>query len=163
MQWRRFVDPEWIRLYLGSIVDDAVLGLGDEVGFVSWEEDELAEVVGESGLVGLEAFLASVLASVVDVDANRSGELHSESDCLDLSKGESLSQSRPVAVSNGLASDGGPEAIEGTRRDGVGLASPGCEPSALPSGLVEPYSDVSLPVLPEMDIGDHVVMLYHWY
>lgn len=51
---------------------------------MSREEDQLAEVVGESGLVGLEAFLTSVLASVVNIDANRSGELHSESNRLDL-------------------------------------------------------------------------------
>lgn len=47
---------------------------------MSWEENKFAEVIGESGFVGLEAFLTSVLASMVNVDANRSGELYSESD-----------------------------------------------------------------------------------
>lgn len=67
-----------------------------------------------------------------------------------------------MAVSDGLASNGGSEPIKRPGCDGISLVPPGCEPSALPSGLVEPYPDVSLPVLPEVDVGDHVVMLYHW-
>lgn len=67
-----------------------------------------------------------------------------------------------MVIPDGLASNSRPETIERTRSNGICLVSPCCEPSALPSGLVEPHSDVSLPVLPEMDVGDHVVMLYHW-
>lgn len=30
-------------------------------------------------------------------------------------------------------------------------------------GLVEPHSDVSLPVLSEVIVGDDVVMFNHWF
>lgn len=75
-------------------------------------EDEFAEVVGESGLVGLEALLASVLAPVVDGDADRSGEVGAQSCSLDFGEGESLSESRSMVVSDSLAADCGSEPVE---------------------------------------------------
>ena len=32
----------------------------------------------------------------------------------------------------------------------------------MPGGLVEPDGDVPLPVLPEVGVGDNVVMFNHW-
>ena len=122
---------------------------------------QFAEVVGETGLVGLESLLTSVLAPVVDGDADGSGELDTESRCLDLSEGESLAQSESVVVSNGLGSDGGSESVEGTGSDGGCSGPAGFKPAVLSAGLVEPDSDVSLPVLSEMHVGDHVVMFHH--
>ena len=46
---------------------------------MSWVKDEFAEVVGESSLVGLEALLTSVLASVINSDSDGSGELSAQS------------------------------------------------------------------------------------
>lgn len=57
-------------MYLGGIVQNTTLCLGNKVAFVLGEEDKLAEVAGQTGLVGLEAFLTSVFASVVNVDAH---------------------------------------------------------------------------------------------
>lgn len=147
--------------YLGGVVDDAVLRLGDVVAFVSWVKHELAKVVSQSGFVELKTFLASIFAAMVDVDADRASELHSKSDRLDLSQGESLSESWPVAVSNGLASDVGSQSIEWPGRDGCGFCSSGNEPASLATGLVEPDSDVALPVLAKVDVGDDVVVLNH--
>lgn len=59
-----------IKGYLGCVVDDAILSLGDIVAFVSWVEDELAEVVSQPSLVELKALLASIFAAMVDVDAD---------------------------------------------------------------------------------------------
>jgi hypothetical protein len=59
-----------VERYLGGVVEESALGLADQVALVAREEDEFAEVVGKSGLVGLETLLAAVLAAVVDGDAN---------------------------------------------------------------------------------------------
>ena len=122
---------------------------------------KFAEVVSETSLVGLESLLTSVLASVVDGDAHRSGKLHAESRSLDLSESEALAQSGSVVVSNGLAADGGSECVEGAWGDGSGSGPAGFESAVLPAGLVEPDPDVSLPVLAEVHVGDHVVVLHH--
>lgn len=124
-------------------------------------EHQLAEVVSQAGLVGLESLLGTVFSSVVDGDADRFGELSSQSDGFDFSEGESSAESGPVAVPNGLASDGGPESIEGSGSNGGSPGSSGLKSSSLASSLVEPGADVSLPVLPEVDVGEDVVMLNH--
>ena len=67
-----------------------------------------------------------------------------------------------MVVPDGLASDSRPQSIEGSGSDGNCLGSPCLQPSALSASLIEPNSDVSLPVLSQMDIGDHVIMLNHW-
>ena len=124
-------------------------------------EDQLAEVVSETGLVGLESLLGAVLASVVDGDADGASELHSESSSLDFSEGEALAESGSVVVSDGLAADSGSEGIEGTGSDGGSSSSAGFESAVLATGLVEPDADVALPMLAEVHVGDHVVVLHH--
>ena len=57
-------------MYLGGIIDDATLGLGDFLLFVSGVENELAKVVGESGFVGIKSLLTSVLTSVINIDSD---------------------------------------------------------------------------------------------
>ena len=91
--------------YLGSVIEDASLGLADVLSFVSWVENQLAEIVGESGFVGIESFLRSIFSSVINSDSDGFGELNSKSDTLDFSEGESFSGSGSVVVSDGLASD----------------------------------------------------------
>jgi hypothetical protein len=112
-------------MYLGGVVEDAGLGLGDEVSLMSGIEDQLAEVVSEASLVGFESLLTSVLASVVDSDADRAGELDTESSGLDFGEGEALTESGSVVVSDGLAADGGSEGVEGTGSDGGGSGPAG--------------------------------------
>lgn len=112
--------------YLGGVVEDARLGLGDGALFMSGEKDELAEVATEALLVEVELLLGFVLSSVVDGDADGLGELDSETDCFDFGKGESSSESGSVVVPDGLAPDGGSKSIEGSGGDGSG---------SIPSGL----------------------------
>ena len=128
---------------------------------MSGEKDELDEVVGQSGLVELESFLASVLASVVNGDADSSGEFDAQADRLDFSEGESLAESGSVTVADGLASYGGSKSIERSGGSGGSSSSASGESSALASSLVEPDLDVSLPVLPEVHVGEYVIMLNH--
>lgn len=66
-----------------------------------------------------------------------------------------------MVVSNGLASDAGSQPIERPWGDGCGFCSSGLESASLTSGLVEPDSDVALPVLAKVDVGDDIVVLDH--
>jgi hypothetical protein len=105
--------------------------------------------------------LATIFSSVVNSDSNGFGELDTQSNGFNLSKSEALAQSGSVTVSNGLASDSGSEPIEGTGRDSDSFGSPGLKSRFLAAGLVEPNSDVTLPMFAKVDVGDHVVMLNH--
>ena len=67
-----------------------------------------------------------------------------------------------MTISNGLASDRGSESIERSGSTSSGFSSSGVESSVFSAGLVEPGSDVSLPVFSEVYIGDGVVMFNHW-
>ena len=66
-----------------------------------------------------------------------------------------------VVVPDGRAPDCGSEHVQRSRSKSFGLFSSGDDSSFLSSGLVEPGSDVLLPVLPQMHVRDHVVMFDH--
>ena len=66
-----------------------------------------------------------------------------------------------MVVSDSLASHCGPESIERSGCNSSGSFSSGRQSSALSSSLVEPDSDVSLPMLSEVDIREHVIMFNH--
>lgn len=122
---------------------------------------KLAEVVSQATLVEVESFLRSVFSSVVDSDADGSGERGAKADSLDLSESESSTESGPVAVPNSLALDFGPKLVEGSGRHGDSFGPSGLKSSILATSLVEPDLDVALPVLSEVDVGEDIVMLHH--
>ena len=124
-------------------------------------ENQLAEIVSQSGFVGIKSFLGSVFATEVDRNSNGLGELGSKTSGLEFSKSESSAESGSVAVSNGVAVDGGSEFVKGSGSRGGGKGSSVLKSSFLAAGLVEPGADVALPVFPKVDIGDAVVMLNH--
>lgn len=66
-----------------------------------------------------------------------------------------------MVIPDGGAGDSGPQVVEGPGGDGSGLSPSGLKSSPLSSGLVEPGPDVGLPVLPEVDVGEDVVVLDH--
>ena len=66
-----------------------------------------------------------------------------------------------MAVPDGLAADGGPELVEGSRGDGCGFGPSGLKSSSFAAGLVEPGADVALPVLAEVHVREDIVMLDH--
>ena len=66
-----------------------------------------------------------------------------------------------MAVPDSLTPDFGSESIERSRGKSGSLGSSGLKSSLLPAGLIEPGPDVSLPVLPAVNIGDDVVVLNH--
>jgi hypothetical protein len=65
--------------YLGCVIEETVLSLGDIVSFVFGEEHEFAKVVSKSSLVSFKTFLASVFAAMVNIDADGFSKLNSQS------------------------------------------------------------------------------------
>ena len=66
-----------------------------------------------------------------------------------------------MIISDGLASDGWSEGFKWSWGHCSGLGSSGDYSSVFSLSLIEPNSDVSLPMLPEMVVGNNVVMFYH--
>ena len=93
-----------------------------------------------------------VFATKVDRNSNGLGELGSKTSGLEFSKSESSAESRSVAVSNGVAVDGGSEFAKGSGSRGGGKGSSVLKSSFLAAGLVEPGADVALPVFPKKDL-----------
>ena len=139
-----------------------MLGLANRAGLMARIQHQLAEVVLETSFVGVKGLLASILAAVVDRNTNRSGKLHTQTDSFDLVEGEASAETKTVLVTSILSANSGSEFIERARGSGSGSSSAGLESSLLATGLVEPGSDVALPVLAQMNVGDDVVMLNHW-
>lgn len=102
---RRFELTELIRTYLWSIIENAGFGFSHVFAFRFGIKHQFTEVVSKSGFVGFKSFLASVLSSVVNSDADGLCELDSQTNCFDFCKSESLPDSRSVVISDGLAPD----------------------------------------------------------
>lgn len=66
-----------------------------------------------------------------------------------------------MVVSDSLATHCWSESIVGSGCNGSSSFSPGSQSSTLSSSLIEPDSDVSLPMLSEVDIREHVIMFNH--
>lgn len=66
-----------------------------------------------------------------------------------------------MVVADGLAAHSGPECIEGPGGNGGCSGSAGFESPVLASCLVEPDANVALPVLAQVHVGNHVVVLNH--
>lgn len=128
---------------------------------MSGEKNQFTEVVIEALLVEIKLLLRFIFSSVINSNADRFSKLSTETNSLDFCKSESSSESGSVVVPDGLASDGGSKSIERSGSDGSSSIPSGLKSSFLSAGLVEPGSDVFLPVFPKVDIGEDVVMLNH--
>ena len=153
---------------LSGIVEDTTLGLRDELVGVPGIQHKLVNVGLQPVLIQVEGFLTTVLATMIDSNADGTGEGNTESSSLDLSKGESFMASKCTSaltdfavVSDGLSMNQRPEGVSGSGSSDSSLLPTSYKTAALATGLVEPDGDVSLPVLPEMDVRHHVVVLNH--
>jgi len=141
-----------VHLFLGGV---SLVRLAQLLG----EEDELGSVLLETLHVLLQGLDAFVAATVVNRDADRSGEVLVEAGSLNLLQSEAPSETLFLVVFNGRASDDGPERGGGSRRDTGSLSLPGIGASDLSGRLVEPGFDAVLPILLEMGVLNDVVVL----
>ena len=66
-----------------------------------------------------------------------------------------------MVISNGRALDCRSQFIDGSRAKSLSFIATGDESFFLSTGWVEPDLNVLLPVFPQMDVRDHVVMFDH--
>merc|ERR1712168_232372 len=114
-------------------------------------------------LLGEEDEFGSVLLEALDVLLQRLDALVATSG-FDLFESEASSETLLLVVFDGGTSDDRPERGGGPRGDASGLRSPRLGASDLPGRLIEPRLDAVLPILLEMSVLNHVVMLgSHFY
>jgi len=141
-----------VHLFLGGV---SLMRLAQLLG----EEDEFRSVLLEALYVLLQRLDALVAATVVNRDADRSGEVLVETGGLDLLQSETATKTLLLVVLDGGASDNGPERGGGSWDDGGSLGLPGLGASDLSCRLVEPCFDTVLPILLEMGVLNNVVVL----
>jgi len=159
--------------FLGALVDDGEDGLGDVLDktllrplgvtlllLAALGEDQQVLLVSVKPLdVEVEGLLVPGLPPVVDLDADGLSFLLGDTLLFELLEGETLTLPQlevvPLggAVDLGLEGGGGPGELLGL------LLLPLDPPGFLPTLLVEPGLDVPLPPLPEVHVGDNVVVL----
>ncbi len=124
------------------------------------ENDELAEVLLQPRDVCREALGALVLAAVVDRDAERLRLRAPEPRALDLVDRKPAARAHAHIVAHRLAAHNRPQrARDGPRRDGRRLGRARRAAPVLARRLVEPRLDAHVPLLAEVGIGEHVVVL----
>jgi len=129
------------------------------LGKLLGEEDEFGSVLLEALDILLKRLDAFVAATVIDGDSDRPGEVLVEAGGFDLLQSESATESLLLVVLNRRAPDDGSELGGGPGSDF------GCEglsrvlPPDLPRRLVEPRLHAVLPILLEVGVLNHVVVL----
>ena len=98
---------------------------------------------------------------MINRDSDGSGELDAQTGGFDFLEGEASSVSDSMVIPDGGASNNGSQQIQRSRGNGGSSSSSCLKSSALSGSLIEPNSDVGLPVLSQMDVGDDVVVLDH--
>jgi len=141
-----------VHLFLGSIT---LMRLGKLLG----EEDQFGSVLFQTLDVLLKRLNALVAATVIDGDADGPGEVLVKSGGFDLLEGESAAESLLLVVLDGGTSDDGSELGGGSGRHLGRQRLSGVLPADLPRRLVEPRLDAVLPILLEMRVLNHVVVL----
>jgi len=141
-----------VHLFLGGV---SLVRFGQLLG----EEDEFGFVLFQTLHVLLQRLDALVAPTVVNRDADRSGEILVETGSLDLLQGEATAKTLLLVVLDGGASDNWPQSGGGPGRDSGSLGLPGLGSSDLPGRLVKPRLDAVLPILLEVGILNDVVML----
>lgn len=146
-----------LELLSGGVVDKTLLGLV----LASGEDDELALVGVESGDVQLQLLLGGAGASVIDRDADGASDLGVETGASELSEGESAAVANLASVLLGGLGNDGTKGFSRSGEDAGCLGDSILVSLDLLGGLVEVRLGALLPVLAEMDVDDHVVVLDH--
>jgi len=146
-----------LELLSGSIVDETLLGLV----LTSGEENELRLVGVKSFGVQLKLLFTRVSSSVINGDADGTGEGGGESSSLKFVQGEASAVSYLTSVLSGSGGDNRAERLSGSGEDTSSLCNSVLVSLGLLGGLVEVSLDSVLPVLAEMNVGNDVVVLDH--
>lgn len=142
-----------------GIVNETLLWLV----LVSGEEDELLLELFESLDVDLEGFDGFILSSMINSDADASGESSTETSTFELLKGEASADSLSSVVSLCACSDGRSEEFDGSRLQSAGSFLSSDNSSLLVGGLVEESLEkTSVKMFSQVNVGNDVVVLDHF-
>jgi hypothetical protein len=151
----------------GSV--EVVLGSGGELlgGGVSvlelselpWEKDELALVGSKTFNVLGKTWNVAVDTAVVDGNTNGASEGRWNLGSLKLLKGETTASTDTTVVLLCWAPHNWSELVDRARGDGSSLCDSGISSAKLASGLVKVRADTGLPLLPEVVVGDLLIVL----
>jgi hypothetical protein len=142
----------------GGVVNITLLWLA----FLSGEDNELVLVSGKSLNVALELLGGGVGASVVNSNSNGLGPFLGHLGTSEFSEGETSTVSGLTSISAGGGRNDGSELLKRSGEGCLSLCLSLVKSSLLFLGLVEVSVDSLLPMFPEMDVGNDVVVLNHW-
>ena len=135
-----------LELVGGGVGDEALL----ELAFPPGEKDEFVLVLLEPGGVPLQGLIVGVYSSVIDANANRLREPGVQLSGLQLGQGEPSAVSDLGVVLSSAGGHEGSKLLDGSRENlsSFGLSLVGS--SGLSGGLIEPSSDITVPVLSQV-------------
>jgi len=146
-----------LELLSSSIVDETLLGLV----LTSGEENKLGLVGVKSLGVQLELLFTRVSSSVINGDSNSACEIGVKTSGGELSQSEASSVSNLTSIPLSGRRNDGAELLGGSRESTSGLGNSVLVAFSLLGSLVEVSFCSARPVLAEMDVGNHVVVLDH--
>jgi len=146
------------KLLLGGVWEPALLWLGVALG----EHDQVVLIGVESSNVLLEVVLVSGGSSVIYSNSNLSGTSLGEASSLQLLKSKAAAETHLTGVPAGGLGDNWAERVDWSWEDASSLGLSNSVSLGLLGCLIEVGFDAnSLPVLAEMHVDNHVVMLDH--
>jgi len=153
-------------LLVGVLSGGLELGLGRvtlaRLGVLAGEEDQLRLVGLEAIDVGLERLGATVLAAVINGNADGLGKSARDTGLLELIKSEPAAQTHLVVVTLGGRVDDRAKKTRGRAREGGGRLLLTMDAATLgASWLIQPGLDQLLPVLLVVPVGQDVVVFNH--
>jgi hypothetical protein len=144
-------------LFSGGVVDETLLWLV----LASGEDNELALVGVESCNVQLELLLTGRSSSVINGDSDGFGEVGGQTSILEFSKSKTSSVSDFASILAGGLGNNRTKALSRSGEDAGSFSNSILVSLDLLRRLVEVSLGSSLPMLAQVDVDDHVVVLDH--
>ena len=146
-----------LQLFSSRIVDFSLLGNS----VVSWEQNELGFVGGESCDVGVLIISVLVMSSVINSDTDTTGKSWGEASTSDFCEGETSSEFELGAIFKSLSMNQRSQFANWTRRKGCGLISSSFLSESLVSFFVEETFNSSHPMLSQVRTLKYIIVFYH--
>ena len=141
----------------GGVVDLSLLNLT----FVSWEQDELGLIVGQSLIVGVLHISGFVVSSMVNSDSDGLGKGWGEFSQFELVKGESSTELDLSSVLSSLTVNQWSQLGDWSWEGSLGFFGSLVGSNSLVCGFVEEALNSSLPMLSQMRALKDIIVFYH--
>ena len=132
-----------------------------ELAVSSGEQNQFVLVLLESGSVSLKGLVVRVYSSVIDGNTNRLGKSGIELGSLELRKGESSAVSDLGVVLSSAGGHEGSQLLDGSRENSGSFGFSLVCSSRFSGRLIEPCSDITIPVLSQVHARQGIIVLDH--